>query len=296
MSAILVTGAGGLIGRELVPALRGAGYSVVTTSGSAAAVDLPAQDLSLPEVAGELVRRVRPAVVVHLAGGIAASRHELYRRNVLTTIHLLEGLANLEAPAYCVVFGSAAEYGDGEGAALGEGARLAPLSDYGRAKVAQTTLAEGIAVRHGIPLTVLRPFNLVGPTLPASSALGNLRRQLLAAAVTATLEPAVTCGRLDIVRDYVAIATVVEAVTRLVAQPRPACTINVCSGVGVELADIVSAMAAILGLAPRLAADPALVARPAALRVVGDPSRMRELLGLSVAMSAEIVARIVLER
>ncbi|HEV8630436.1 MAG TPA: NAD(P)-dependent oxidoreductase [Thermoanaerobaculia bacterium] len=291
MGPLLVTGASGLIGRQLVPAWREAGAEVVTTARSSATVDEPGCDLAAASVAGELLRRVRPSVVVHLAGGTAGDRHELYRRNVLTTVHLLEAAAALPAPPYCIVLGSAAEYGDGGGEPLGEDAPLRPVSDYGRAKVAQTTLAEEIARRHGLALTVLRPFNLVSPALPPSVALGSLRLQLLAARGD---EPAVTCGRLDVVRDYVPLGVLVEAIRALVARPPAGSVINVCSGVGLELASILAAMAARLGLRPRVAVDPALAALPAAPRVIGDPSRLRALLGLAPQPTPATLAELLL--
>lgn len=289
---LLVTGATGLIGRELVPALRQGPLEVVPTSRSAS--DLPRHrrcDLSEPEAVRALIDEVEPEAVVHLAGGTAASRHELYRKNVLASVHLLEALARLSPAPYCIVLGSAAEYGDADGL-ISESAPLRPVTEYGQAKVAQTTLAEWIGRARGLRLTVLRPFNLVSPRLPPSSALGNMRRQLLAAEGP---ERRVECGRLDVVRDFVPVAGVVEAVVRLLARPAPGRAINVCSGRGIELGEILAAMVRRLGGELRIVPAPDLAAVPAAPRVVGDPAALREVLGLSIAPTPESLAELLLE-
>ena len=301
---LLVTGAGGLVGRELLPAL-GSGPDEVFALGRSPA-DLPAYrvcDLGDPEATRRVVAEIRPDAVIHLAGGTAASRHALYRDNVLSTVHLLEAAAGLAAAPYCIVLGSAAEYGNIAAELIDETSPLEPCTAYGRAKAAQTTLAESICRQHGIPLTVLRPFNLVSPHLPLEPALGSLRRQLLASGVAEEKAPGegserkvrrVRCGRLDVIRDFVPVAFVVAAMQRLLAAPAPGLTINVCSGVGIELGELLTAMARRLGVELAVEIDPVLAALPAAPRAVGDPARLRQRLGLAIAPTPEALAELLL--
>jgi GDP-4-dehydro-6-deoxy-D-mannose reductase len=293
-STLLVTGATGLIGRELMGSLSQGSWQVHTASRSES--NLPGHhrcDLSRPDEAFALVGEVRPSAVVHLAGGTSPNRHALYESNVLATVNLMNAVGRLPSPAYCIVAGSAAEYGDASEAPIGasEASPLRPVSEYGRAKVAQTTLAESIARSRGIPLTILRPFNVVSPRLPASTALGNMRRQLLGSEGP---ERTVACGRLDLVRDWVPLPAVAEAILLLLARSAPNQVLNVCSGVGIPVGSILEAMAKRLGVALHVVQTPELLAIPAAPRVVGDPSRLAEVTGLRISVTAENLAEILL--
>jgi len=286
---ILLTGASGLIGAELFPRLSAAGYEVIPVSRTPAS--LPGHrrcDLADRRQADELMRSA-PDAIIHLAGGQRAEPLALYRDNVLTTVHLLEAAADLATPPYCVVFGSAAEYGGGE-RPVTESADLRPISDYGRAKVAQTALARAIAQQRSLPITVLRPFNVVSPRLPAGTALGNIRDQLRRQSGD---RRAVRCGRLDVVRDYVPVAAVAEAVMRLLATPTPG-VFNVCSGKGLELSAIVNAMARRLGAELAIEVDPELAALPAPPAAIGDPAALRAAIGLVIEATPESVAAVVL--
>lgn len=282
---ILVTGAGGLIGQELLLRLGSSSPGVVTT-------DHHRCDLSISREAAALIEEVRPGTVVHLAGGTSSDRHEVYRKNVLTTVHLLEAAARLAEPPYCMVMGSAAEYGEASGEPITESSPLRPVSDYGRAKLAQTTLAESICKSAGLPLTILRPFNLVSPRLPASTALGNMRKQLLRGEGR---ERVVECGRLDVIRDFVPVSAVAETIQRLTESPAPGQAINLCSGTGIELGAILQAMAEKLEVTLRIVQKPELLAIPAASRVVGDPTRLAHVTGIRIPATAEGMAEILLE-
>jgi GDP-4-dehydro-6-deoxy-D-mannose reductase len=290
---ILVTGATGLIGQELIRELshRQALWEVHTASRSESGLPRHHRcDLSVADETFALIEQVEPSAVVHLAGGTSPDRHELYASNVLSTVNLMNAVARLPHPAYCIVFGSAAEYGDTLQSPIGEEAPLKPVSEYGRAKVAGTTLAESICRARGIPLTVLRPFNVVSPRLPASTALGNMRRQLLSTPAGGRDERTVTCGRLDLVRDYVPLQAVIEVALHLLAKPAPGQVLNVCSGVGISLGSILDAMARRLGVALRIEQAPELLGIPAAPRVVGDPGRLARETGIRIAATAEDLA------
>jgi nucleoside-diphosphate-sugar epimerase len=122
-----------------------------------------------------------------------------------------------------------------------------------------------------------------------------MRRQLLAAAGR---ERSVRCGRLDIVRDFVPLADVVETVRRLLAQPVAEVSgrvIDVCSGVGIALGEILAAMAKRLDVDVRIVHDPDLAALPAPLRAVGDPAALLAAVGLAISPTPESLAGLLLE-
>jgi GDP-4-dehydro-6-deoxy-D-mannose reductase len=288
---VLVTGATGMVGRWLVPALVAAGHEVVAVARRPAP-GVAACDLADRHATDDLVRAIAPRTLVHLAGGTAEGLPALYRANVLTTVQVLEAVAERVPGCYVVVLGSAAEYGQGGGRPIDEEAPPRPVTAYGRAKLAQTALAQALAADRGLALTVLRPFNLVAPDLSPKTALGNVARQLLAGGAS----PEVRCGRLDVVRDFVPLPLLAAAVEALLAAPRPGETFNVCTGVPLAVSDVVAAMGRRLGVTPRLLPEVELAAVPAADRVVGDPSRLRSLLGRSPETSADEVAALVLGR
>lgn len=285
---ILVTGASGLFGRALARRLIAEGRTLATVGRSAPATI--EADLRIRAHAVKTLNATGPNVVVHLAGGRGTDRFDLYERNVLTTVQVLEAAATLAKAPFVIVMGSAAEYGIGEEVPISEEASLRPVSDYGQAKVAQTTLAQSMGKRYGIPILVLRPFNPVSPDLARGSALGSARSQLLAGRGTTRR---LTLGRLDVVRDFVSVDTIIEAVVRAIDRGPMSGVINVCSGIGIKLQQVVHAMATQLDVGLSIETDPYLATLPAADVVVGDPSKLRSVLGIEEMVTpASIAARL----
>lgn len=294
MTRVLVTGATGLIGRAVVPALRQAGYDVITSSRSAiCGSDHITADLADRSQADALLRVADPQVLLHLAGGPASSPSDLIRSNVDITSTLLQALASREAPLQrLVVVGSAAEYGEGQGRPLREDDPATPVSSYGRAKLAQRLLVE-VMSEHVAGSTVLaRPFNVVAPDLPASTPLGNLRRQLASTGESGRVH--VSCGRLDLLRDFLSVSSVAEGLVQLVGVLAPPAVVNLCSGRATLMSDLFEAVAQRSGRQVTFVQDEALARLPAAASVVGDAGLAGKL-GLIRAESVHELASVLLE-
>ena len=282
---ILVTGHTGLFGRAFTSRLQEDGRAfAVVERGPGGQGDLRHRD-----VATAALQAHAPDSVVHLVGGRGTSRPELFERNVLTTVNVIEAAADSTSVPCIVLMGSAAEYGAGRGEPLKEDDPLRPVSDYGRAKVAQTAMATSLGERLSVPVTVLRPFNPVSAELGREVALGNARAQLLEGV---TRSRRLRLGRLDIVRDFVPVEFIVDAIVGVIDHRLENEVLNVCSGVGIGLGDVVSAMAARLGVSFVVDLEADLAALPAADLVVGDPSRLEQRLGLRTRPTPESLAQI----
>ena len=284
---MLVTGATGLIGEAVTAALERTSVELHTSSRTpSASARHHAADLTSPTAVDALLEAAAPDVVIHVAGGRGDDLAELRRSNVESTRNLLEGLIRVDARPYVVVSGSAAEYGDSATGPIREDAPLRPVSEYGRVKVEQTSLARRLSSESGIPLTVARIFNVVSPRLPSSTALGNMRRQLLAQTGP---QRTLRAGRLDVIRDYVPVAFVAETLARLAGAPADEPVLNVCSGVGISLSEIVSELASTLRVEVVVEQLDELTTIPAATEVVGDPRRLASL-GLRCRPTAATIA------
>lgn len=222
-----------------------------------------------------LLTRLEPDVVLKIAGSAESDPTQLAESHVVTTVNLMVAAGRLRTPPVILVAGSAAEYGSPDGDSLvREDAALRPVSGYGWVKVAETTTARSLADALSLDLTVVRPFNIVSPDLPPSSALGNFRRQLNEGTGDTRV---VRCGRVDVIRDYVTASFVGEAIAELVSDP-PGGTVNVCSGVGIRLVDLMEAAAQQCGVDMKAVIDPDLAAIPAPAKIVGDPKRLNSLI------------------
>jgi dTDP-4-dehydrorhamnose reductase len=130
-SEILVTGSEGQLGSELVRALSRAGRSVV-------GVDLPEFDLTMPDAAGEVIRRVRPSLVLHTAAytnvdGAESEPDVAWQVNAEGTRAV--AAACRQIGARLVYFSTDYVFDGTRGTAYTEDDRPSPLSVYGKSKL-----------------------------------------------------------------------------------------------------------------------------------------------------------------
>jgi nucleoside-diphosphate-sugar epimerase len=261
----LVVGSTGFVGSHLVPALRAAGFAVVTASNEAAPREDPGHathavlDVGDVEAVREVVRRAAPEVVVNLAALATGSPDQMCRVNVLGPLCLLDALRACAPEAHLIAFGSAAEYGEA-GASdgpLDEATACLPVGPYGVTKLAGTRAALGLAAAWGVRVAVLRPFNIVGAGCPPTLFVGAVIARLLASGGAAGAEVAV--GRVDTYRDFIAVEDVADAVVGVARARPPTGIYNVSGGRPVLIRDALEELLRISGRAAAWRTDPALV-------------------------------------
>jgi len=164
---VLVSGAGGFLGRAVVAALEERGAQV-----AAAGHDAPfGVDFRLADAVEELFAEVRPDAVVHLAGTSRASDHGRGPEDVRTenVVHPLLNTLEHCAGRRVVMVSSAAVYGAG---ATDEGAALRPNGLWAAAKASAEVLGRRRAAALRATFIVARPFFLLGPGAARRSEIG----------------------------------------------------------------------------------------------------------------------------
>jgi dihydroflavonol-4-reductase len=167
---VLVTGATGFVGSNLVSALIHKGYSVTCLVRNASSspmlkkfpVHLIVGDLDNPGAIREA--RQEYQAVFHLAGAIkAASREQYFHINQLGTRRLLETLAeaNPGLNRFIHISSLAAVGPSQNGKKLIEESEPHPISWYGESKLAAEQ--EVLHFARTFPVTILRPSAVYGP-------------------------------------------------------------------------------------------------------------------------------------
>jgi nucleoside-diphosphate-sugar epimerase len=255
MSRVLVTGASGFVGRALVPALVGAGYNVRAAGRHAPLPFVPPVEVAIH---GDLGAGVdwRPLLtevdlIVHLAGiahtsGVAAARYDVV--NHLATAALAKAAATARVKRLVFVSTIRAQTGPRSDHVLTDDDPPRPTDPYGRSKLA----AEVALARSGVDFAVLRPVLVYGP-----GAKGNLRALARLAALPVPLPFAAFTSR----RSVLGVHNLVAAIAHVLRHPPCGGETYVVADLQpVSLADMVKALRAGLGRAPKLIkAPPALV-------------------------------------
>jgi nucleoside-diphosphate-sugar epimerase len=280
---VLVTGAAGFLGSQLVPRLVDAGaevcaldqpnahrWGLIERVGSVHAIKADVRTLAAPVhdlgLAGV-------TTIFHLAAvGVVAEPldvREIVDGNIDGTMAVL--LAARRLGARLIYCGSCFEYGSG--ARWAEDALPAPTTEYGAAKAAGWLLAHAFARRTGLDVVSLRPFTMYGPMEPPGRLVPSVVRRALAGQ-SIDLTPG------DQARDFVYVDDAVEAfVAAAVSRDAVGGTFNVCTGTAVTVRDVVRMVLECTG-SSSVARFGALSYRPTELAMLsGDPSRAERVLG-----------------
>lgn len=286
---VLVTGAGGFVGRPLGALLAERGWTVTAADLTAPAAPPGGTPLALDVTdsasARDSLAAAAPDVVLHLAAQShvpTSFRDPLgtWCVNALGTLTLLEALRDLRCSAAFVLISTAEAYGDSFAAGpVPETAPLAPRNPYAASKAAADAMVRSCA--HERRTVVLRPFNHVGPGQREDFVLPAFAAQI--ARIEAGLQdPVLRVGNLDARRDFLDVRDVLEAyagvLERLEELPSGG-AFNVCSGGTRRIGSILDDLLARSEAHIRVEQDPSRL-RPSDVPVAcGDPSALQEAIG-----------------
>jgi nucleoside-diphosphate-sugar epimerase len=222
-----------------------------------------------------LVLKVQPQAVAHLAG-IAFVAHgdvqAIYATNVVGTRNLLVALAALALPPASILLASSANvYGNSGAGELDEQTPPAPANDYAVSKLAMEYMAKTWMDK--LPITLVRPFNYTGVWQSPDFLLPKIVNHFRDRA------PVLELGNLDVERDISDVRMAVDAYTRLLEQPQPGQTFNVCSGQGYALRDILALASSLTGHQPEVRVNPAFVRANEVKRLVGRKAALEAAIG-----------------
>lgn len=273
---VFVTGAGGVVGRRLLPWLERAGHEAIGCDREV--------DVTQPHVLAPALERAAPDAVVHLAAmsSVAQSWREpalCYRLNFLGTRSLLACVASRCPAARVLLIGSADQYAPLDAASaeappppFDEATPLRPRSPYARTKAAAEALGED-AARRGLDVVRVRAFNHTGAGQADAFVVSSFARQV-AAIRAGRSAPVMRVGNLESVRDFLHVDDVLEAYGRLLDPAVPADVYNVASGRATSIRALLDQLVAIAGIAPQVERDPERF-RPTDW-LVGDATRLRD--------------------
>lgn len=231
---VLVTGGTGFIGAAVTAALRESGRKVIAlgrTDGDIAAAE------TLSQHRGKSI-----ASVIHCAARtfVPDSWQDptgFFQTNTVGTMRVLEFCRGEGAR---LVHISAYIYGQPETLPIPESAPVRANNPYAFSKHAAEDACRFHSQYTGVPVTILRPFNIYGPGQPGQFLIPAILSQLQGSRIEVLdLEPR---------RDYVYLADLVDAILRAEALALPGCRVlNIGSGRSVSVAEIVAAAQDVAG-------------------------------------------------
>ena len=278
----LVTGGSGFVGHHLVAHLVALGDEVMTCDRA----PLPGgevPDITDAEATGELVARLQPEVIYHLAGwadvgGSWRAPVEAFRANAEGTLNVLQAATDVGVDRVLAV-SSADVYGAVSEAELPltEESALRPASPYAASKVAADFLALQAWLGRRLPVLRVRAFNHLGPGQTDKFVAPALASRIARNEVEGG--DVITIGNLSARRDFTDVRDVVRAYRLLVEHGEPGEVYNVCSGRDVAVQELADDLLAMARRPMRFEPDPELL-RPVDVPVLrGDHARLTKATG-----------------
>jgi UDP-glucose 4-epimerase len=261
---VLITGGAGFVGNVLCRQFLADGIRVRILDSFAGGPRTRSCAAALHALGAEVVegdirdrRRVDESLssvsgLVHLAAissvpACTADPESCHQVNVEGTRVILDAALRAESGPV-VLASSAAVYGPHPPVPTREDAPLQPASPYAESKVAAEGLCAAL-IDHGLPVTILRPFNIYGPGQdPASSYSGVISRWI---AALLKRRPLTLYGDGRQTRDFIHVEDVGRAIRLALEATSPAPgPVNVASGLSTSLLALLDLLGTAAGVTP----------------------------------------------
>jgi NAD dependent epimerase/dehydratase len=292
-SRVLVTGAGGFIGSHLVRALveKGSKVSALVHYNSrndwGRLEELPREIIEKVKVVSGDVRdpffvkkiTLDADAVFHLAAAIAipfsyvAPEHYV-ETNIKGTLNVMEA-ARANKTRKVIHTSTSEVYGTAQYTPIDEKHPLVGQSPYSASKIAADKIAESYHRSFGLPVVTVRPFNTFGPGQSARAVIPTIISQLL------TQKGEVKVGSVGPVRDFTYVKDTVEGFISAAERGADGETINLGTGRGISVGELIKTISSIAGIKPKIITDKIRI-RPAKSEVftlISDASKARRSLG-----------------
>ena len=284
--AVLVTGAGGFLGRHLCSHLLEHGavvHGTVRHTPAPEGVHAHTVDISDPDAVKACFEAAQPSLVFHLASPVDLSRDpaafDPLRPGVLDATHHV-AQACLARGARLVSAGTCEEYG-AQQAPFVETMQAMPVSAYSCLKLAATQWLLTLHRVAGLEATVVRPFLSYGP--------GQAPVRLIPAAIAAAVagQPfEITDGRQT--REVNFVTDVVRGIAAAAAPGAVGVVVNIGGGPEISVRSLATTIFDLAGADPGLVRAGALPRRGGEVaRFFGDHSLARTLLDHRPRVSLE---------
>lgn len=219
---ILITGASGFVGSNLVRRLLQEGCEVHILSQPVFSqwrlrdilpkLNNHIIDLLEPKKLEQLVRRIKPEIIFHLAAlgvfsGISPSEKKLFENNFLGTVNLIKASSEIDYKCF-VNTGSSSEYGPKE-KPMKESDICEPISPYGISKLAALLYGSFIAKTQNRPIIGLRLFSPFGY-------FDDAQRLIPPVIISALQNKDILLSNPQGVRDFIFIEDVVDAYLKFI--------------------------------------------------------------------------------
>jgi GDP-4-dehydro-6-deoxy-D-mannose reductase len=255
---VLVTGAAGFTGTRMMNYLlqqegvttvglvhRIPGRHAELSRTSSVAADLLDREGLITAVAG-----VHPDAIIHLAGLTRGPLDAMLLANVAGTKNILDAGYTANPDCRVLVVSSSAVYGDPSPGPIPESASLHPLSEYGVSKMAQDALALMYHELNDLPVSVARPFNLIGPGQEDIFICGRIAGQV--AKILQQKQAALELRETRSSRDLVDVRDVVKGYWAIISHPDfsrdcAGQAFNLGSGISRQVSEIIATMEEITG-------------------------------------------------
>ena len=258
----LVTGGLGFIGNELVRQLRSRNEKVVIVDNynrTAPMIDdisdVPVfkVDITEKEKLFDVFRKFRPKIVFHLAAihfipECNENPQRTLRVNVEGTQNVLSAAVN-SGVEHFIFASSGAVYADSLNH-LNENSAVCPVDVYGVSKMAAEQLCDIEASFSGMKVTACRLFNNIGPRETNPHIVPEVIEQL-------KKSNTLYLGNTSAIRDYITTEETAEAFIRISkCTPGDYRVINIATGVGATVKELIDMIAEIMGRKIKIKSDP----------------------------------------
>ena len=282
---VLVTGATGFVGRNLVPRLEEIGAIVMTPTRQE-------YDLNKQSDVQLMYRELKPSIVLHLAGligGLMANKDrpaDFYYQNMLSQTLVMHGAFEAGCSKFLTLMGGCSYPGKAaspiDETQMWDGYPQGESAAYSSAKKMNIVMSNAYRDQYGFNSVVLVPGNIYGPwdnfDLRNSHVIPALIRKYHEAKVSNSSE-VVAWGTGNAVRDFIYISDAVEAILIALANYDKSEIINISAGIGVTIQQLTEKIAEVVGFKGKIEWD--RTKPDGQLEKVFAVDRMREVLQFS---------------